>query len=327
MGFLVENPGILTTVQDEGRFGYQQYGVSPAGPMDTESFYIANLLVGNKRNEAVLEVTFSGPTLIFFEDTVIAVTGGFMQPTVNGKDIPTYQAVPVRRGDVFSMGMTNGNGSRAYIAFAGGLDVKRVMHSKSTLMRNEIGGVKGRKLIDGDYIDFAAPKETLPFMERRKLTQPEFPKNEITVRVVLGPQDDAFSDAEVRNFFWHSATITNEFDRMGCRLQREMPLKHLVDGNIISDGIAFGSIQVPTDGQPIIMMADRQSTGGYTKIGTVISVDLPKISQSMPGFTIHFIQVSVDLAQDLMIKRQKKLDAFESYFNGEDAIDERQKGL
>ena len=144
-------------------------------------------------------------------------------------------------------------------------------------------------------------------MEMRKLEPEVFPKKELTLRVVTGPQDTDFTEEELRRFFWYGAEITNEFDRMGCRLQREEPLKHIGDGNIITDGIAFGSIQVPSNGQPIIMLADRQSTGGYSKIGTVISVDLPKLTQSVPGYRVRFVRIGIELAQNLYIRRQQKL--------------------
>lgn len=315
MGFLVENPGIQTTVQDEGRFGNQQYGVSPAGPMDLKSFWIANILVGNPRSEAVLEMTFQGASLTFDEDNVIAVTGGDLGPALNGSPIPMYQAVSVHAGDQLTFGITNGNGCRAYLAFAGGLDLPLVMGSKSTLMRNHMGGVDGRKLEKGDRIAFAAPKKELPGMEARRLTQAVFPKGELTLRVVAGPQEDAFSEEELKKFFWYSAKITNESDRMGCRLEREEPIKHLTDGNILTDGISFGSIQIPPNGQPIIMMADRQTTGGYTKIGTVISVDLPKLAQSMPGYKVRFVRVSIELAQILYLRQLKTIQDLDQRLN------------
>lgn len=317
MGITVEAPGILTTVQDAGRFGYQQYGVSPAGPMDTRSFQIANLLAGNRRGEGALEITVAGPRLRFDEANMIAITGGNLSPSINGEPVPMYQALQVRAGDVLSFGMVCGNGCRGYVAFSGGLDIPLVMGSKSTLMRNQIGGVKGRKLETGDVIGFTAPKTELPHMEKRILKPEAFPSGEITLRVVTGPQDTAFSEEELRRFFWYGAEITNEFDRMGCRLKREKPLRHLKDGNIITDGIAFGSIQVPTNGQPIIMLADRQSTGGYTKLGTVISTDLPLLAQSLPGCRVRFVRVSLKLAQELYIRQKKKLDALEVFFENE----------
>lgn len=311
MGIAVENPGIQTTVQDAGRFGYQQHGVSPAGPMDSRSFQLANILVGNQRGQGALEITFAGPTLRFDEANVIAVTGGDLVPKVNGTPIPMYQAVLIRAGEVLSFGMGTMNGCRAYLAFAGGLDVPYVMGSQSTLMRNHLGGYEGRKIEKGDYIRFTEPKTELPMMEQRRIRPEIFPKQEIILRVVTGPQDLEFSELELRRFFWYSAEITNEFDRMGCRLKREEPLVHLNDGNIISDGIAFGSIQVPTNGQPIIMLADRQSTGGYTKIGTVISVDLPKLAQSVPGYRVRFVRVGIKLAQELYLRQMEEMSQLE----------------
>ena len=311
MGIIVEKPGILTTVQDEGRFGYQQYGVSPSGPMDTQSFYLANILVGNKKEEGVLEMTFMGPTLRFEKDNIIAVTGGDLSPRVNGAAIPVYQAVLIHAGDTLSFAGGTGNGCRAYLAFAGGLDIPLVMGSKSTLMRNKLGGIEGRKLKEGDRIEFVNPKTSLPNMSIRKLEQEIFPRKELTLRVVTGPQDTEFTEEEIRHFFWYGAEITNEFDRMGCRLMREKPLKHKGDGNIITDGIAFGSIQIPSNGQPIIMLADRQSTGGYAKIGTVISVDLPKLAQSIPGYRVRFIRVGVELAQSLYVRRLREIKNLE----------------
>lgn len=315
MGIVIENPGILTTVQDEGRFGYQQFGVSPAGPMDTKSFYIANILAGNNRTEGALEMTFQGAQVRFEKDNIIAITGADMSPNIDGTPIPMYQAVLVHAGSVLTLGMTNGNGCRAYVAFAGGLDIAKVMGSKATLMRNELGGMDGRKLEKGDIIGFAAPRKKLPNMELRRLKPEIFPKKELTLRVVRGPQDYEFTEEECRKFFWYGAKISNEFDRMGCRLEREEPLHHIGDGNIITDGISFGSIQVPPNGQPIIMLADRQSTGGYTKIGSVISVDLPLLTQSMAGYRVRFVEVSIELAQDLYIRRLNELDNLEQKLN------------
>ena len=305
MGISVENGGILTTVQDEGRFGYQAYGVSTSGAMDSHAFHIANLLVGNKMTEGALEMTFMGPTLTFTCDNIIAVTGGDLMPMLDGQPMPMYQAVLVRKGQKLQFGGAR-NGCRGYIAFAGGLEIPEVMGSKSTLLRNNLGGVKGRKLEKGDTIAFTAPKTELSNMENRKVPADVYPADEVVLRVVLGPQDDEFTERGIRSFFWNSGVITDEFDRMGCRIERE-PIEHKGDGNINTDGISLGSIQVPANGKPIIMLADRQSTGGYAKIGTVISVDLPKIAQSRPGQKVRFIQVSLELAQSLYIRERNKM--------------------
>lgn len=316
MGILVKNPGPFTTVQDEGRFGYQQYGVTPSGAMDARAFHIANLLVGNPRGEGALELTFQGPELEFDEDTVIAVTGCDMQPSLNGRPIPRYAAVAVHAGDILKFGFSRDGGSRGYLAFSGGLDIPIVMDSKSTLASKNLGGYEGRALKKGDRIGFSASKSSLPNMQKRRCPIPVYPTKEICLRVVLGPQEDAFSKEEQRKFFWYPSRISAESDRQGCRLEREVPVKHIQDGNIISDGIAFGSIQVPTNGQPFIMMADRQTVGGYTKIGTVITADLPVIAQAKPGMTVRFIQVSMELAHMLYLRELQQLDELEQSLNG-----------
>ena len=318
MGISVENGGILTTVQDEGRFGYQAYGVSTSGAMDSHAFHIANLLVGNKMTEGALEMTFMGPTLTFTCDNIIAVTGVDLMPMLDGQPMPMYQAVLVRKGQKLQFGGAR-NGCRGYIAFAGGLEIPEVMGSKSTLLRNNLGGVKGRKLEKGDTIAFTAPKTELSNMENRKVPADVYPADEVVLRVVLGPQDDEFTERGIRSFFWNSGVITDEFDRMGCRIERE-PIEHKGDGNINTDGISLGSIQVPANGKPIIMLADRQSTGGYAKIGTVISVDLPKIAQSRPGQKVRFIQVSLELAQSLYIRERNKMLELDEKLNGQEAL-------
>ncbi len=309
-----EEGGILTTVQDEGRYGYQQSGVSPAGPMDARAFHIANILVGNDMGESALEITYMGPKIQFQETNIIAITGGDLQPRIDGMEVPMYEAIRVEAGMKLSF-MGPRNGCRGYIAFAGGLDVPVVMGSKTTLVRNHMGGVDGRKLEKGDKIDFCCAKTELPNWELRKVAKPVYPAREIVLRVVLGPQEDQFDRDGIRRFFWNSAVITNEFDRMGCRLERE-PMSQLGDGNIISDGISCGAIQVPADGKPIIMLVDRQTTGGYPKIGNVISVDLPKLAQAQPGFKIYFVQISLELAQDLYIRERKELADFANRLRG-----------
>lgn len=314
MGILIQEPGLFTTVQDEGRYGYQQFGVTPSGPMDARSFHIANLLVGNDLGEGALEMTFQGPTMKFEEANVVAVTGADMKPTLNGKPVPMYEAFVVEKDDVLKFQFAM-NGSRGYVAFAGGLDIPMLMESKSTLASKGLGGVDGRKLQKEDHIGFTAPKKELPHMESRKVAKPEFPNKEVVLRVIRGPQDDCFSEEEIRRFFWYGFKVTNEFDRMGCRLERSEPVKHLQDGNIISDGIACGSIQVPTNGQPIIMLADRQTVGGYTKIGTVISVDLSKLAQAKPGMDVRFVEVSLELAQDLYIRELEEMEQADKLLN------------
>jgi len=303
MGLKIMNGGFMTTIQDMGRYGYQETGMAVSGVMDTRAASLANILVGNDENEAVIEVTMMGPTMEFTADNLIAVTGGDLGASVDGNPIPTYQAVLVRAGQTLKFAGLK-NGARAFIAFAGGLDVPVVMGSKSTNLKSKIGGLEGRKLAAGDEIAFCEPKKWLPNMAKRVLAVPDFSAKEHTLRVILGPQNDHFMQRGIDTFLNSTYTITNEYDRMGCRMEGNL-IRHKNGGDIITDGISFGAVQVPSHGNPIVMMADHQTTGGYTKIANVISVDLPILAQCMPGHKIRFQWVTVEAAQKLY-RAQKK---------------------
>ena len=305
MGIQIINGGFLTTIQDMGRYGYQETGMSVSGVMDTRAASLANILVGNDTNEAVIEITMMGPTMKFTEDEIIAVTGGDLGAKIDGKPVERYRAVLVKAGQTLSfMGMYGG--SRAYIAFAGGLDIPVVMGSRSTNLKSKVGGYEGRKLGTGDEIAFRAPASWLPHMAERVYGLPSYGAKEWTLRVVMGPQDDCFTDKGINTFLNSTYTISNEYDRMGCRMDGPV-IEHVTDGNIISDGIAFGAIQVPTEGKPIIMMADRQTTGGYTKIANVISADFRLLGQLKAGDKVKFEKVSIQAAQEALLNQRAAL--------------------
>jgi len=313
MGIKIIKAGMLTTIQDMGRYGYQETGMAVSGVMDTRSTALANILVGNEETEGVLEVTIMGPTIEFTADNIIAITGGDLGAALDGKELPRYEAVLVKAGQTLSFAMPK-SGARAYVAFAGGLDVPVVMGSKSTNLKSKIGGFEGRKLETGDAIGFTAPKTDLPNLAQRKLPVPDFSAREHELRVVLGPQDDCFPQSSIDTFFNNVYTISNEYDRMGCRMQGEV-IKHKVGGDIITDGISFGAVQVPSHGNPIVMMADHQTTGGYTKIGNVISVDLPILAQCMPGHKIHFKWISIEAAQYWYCREKKEFSELKAKLN------------
>lgn len=308
MGFLVENAGMLTTIQDAGRFGYESFGISPSGPMDERAFNVANILVGNELGESALEATILGPTIVFDEANVIAITGADMRPMLNGQSVELYQAFAVKAGDRLQL-QAAVRDCRSYIAFAGGLDVPKVMGSKATALQNKIGGFNGRKLSRGDRVAFCSAR---PQLSSLRVANAPASANKINgakiLRVILGPQDDAFTPEGLNNFLSQPYTIGNEFNRMGCRLEGAK-ISHKTDGNIISDGMVTGAIQVPTTGQPIIMLAERQTVGGYTKIATVISVDLPVIGQCKPGDVIRFQAIDVAEAQRLWREYHQELQA------------------
>jgi biotin-dependent carboxylase-like uncharacterized protein len=301
-GITILNPGLLTTVQDGGRIGYQAFGVSVSGVMDPRAMNIANILVGNDDNEAVLECTMMGPQIRFDVSNVIAVTGGDLGASIDGQPIPTYRAVKVQAGQTLRFTGLRG-GCRAFIAFAGGLDIPLVMGSRSTYMKAKIGGLEGRKLQKDDVIGFRDPKETIHNFDIRGFT-PEFvPRKEYTLRVILGPQDDMFTDEGLKTFLSETYTVTPEFDRMGCRLDGPV-IAHKNGGDIISDGIAFGAIQVPSAGKPIIMLADRQTTGGYTKIANVITADFRLLAQMKAGDKVRFEKTSIAAAQEALLAQR-----------------------
>lgn len=308
MGFRVLKGGMLTTVQDLGRTGYQSQGFGVSGVMDVRSFKIANLLLDNPENEAVLEFTLMGPILEFTSETIIAITGGDFQPRINGKPAKMYTALYMHKGDILDFKGCR-TGSRGYIAFSSYLDIPVVMGSRSTNIKCSIGGFKGRRLMEGDYIGFRVKRRYLPYFLSRSLNLNEFDQEETTLRVIMGPQDNMFTSAGKETFLNSEYTVTSDFDRMGCRLEGPF-IAYKTTSDIISDGIAFGSVQVPTHGKPIILLSDRQTTGGYAKIATVISVDIPKLVQRKTDHKVRFEAVTIEAAQQLLLDEMKELDGF-----------------
>ncbi len=306
MGIRILKGGMLTTVQDLGRTGYQSQGFNVAGVMDVRSFKIANLLIDNPENEAVLEFTLIGPTIEFTSISIIAITGGDFQPTVNGEPVEMYKALYMQKGDVLKFGSAK-TGTRGYVSFGNYLSIPVVMGSRCTNLKTRQGGFKGRKLEAGDYIGFRRKCQYLPFFLSRKLDIDEFEETSATLRVVMGPQDDRFSAQGIETFLNSEYTVTSDFDRMGCRLDGPF-IAPKTTSDIISDGIVFGSVQVPSHGKPIILLADRQTTGGYAKIATVASVDIPKLVQRKTDHKIRFKAISVEEAQQLFREESKEFD-------------------
>lgn len=285
MAFRVIVPGALSTVQDLGRFGYQKSGMPCSGVMDQKAYESANQLVNNQKNEAVIEHTVFGGSYRFQSDTVIALTGADMKPSIDGKACPMYRPVFVPSGGILSLGAAV-NGCRTYLAAAGGILVPSVLGSRSTNLKCKIGGFQGRALQSGDLLDTGTL--SVPFQQIKDLSlkAPVYSK-EIKVRVIEGPQSDYFTEKGLNLFYSAPYTVSEQSDRMGCRL--EGPAVESIHGtDIVSDGIVFGSIQITSSGMPIVLMADRQTTGGYAKIATVITDDLPLLAQAVPGTTIHF---------------------------------------
>ena len=303
--FLVHEAGPQTTVQDLGRPGYLRYGIPPSGPMDLASFLLANRLVGNPDNAAALECTFSGPRLEMRGESVVAVTGAGMLLTINDREVERWAAVPVKAGDVVKLGPAR-RGVRAYVAFAGGIDVPLALGSRSTYLRGALGGIQGRQLMKGDVVNLLQS----PMAARPRRVRPEMIPSyggEVEARVILGPQADRFTREGIEAFLGEPYEMTPQADRMGARL-RGPAVTHTRGHDVISDGIPLGGIQVVGEGQPIILLVDRQSTGGYTKVATVCSFDIGRVGQVNPGQRLRFKAITVPESHTLLTQERKKLE-------------------
>ena len=306
--FEVLAPGLLTTVQDVGRPGYQRFGVPRGGALDAFALAAANALVGNPPDAAGLEVTLVGPVLRVAAEGLVACTGADLGFTIDGEPAALWQAHRVRPGQVLRFAGRR-SGCRAYVAVAGGIAVPPVMGSRSTDIRARIGGVAGRALARGDHLPVGplpadwrerAGLSLPPALRRHGLPQP--------ARVVLGPQDDRFLPVAFERLLGAPYRVSAQSDRMGYRLTGPR-LVHRDGADIVSEGNAPGSIQVPGNGQPIVLLADRQTTGGYAKIATVVSADLDFLAQAAPGDRITFRAVDVATAHRLRRERLEMLAA------------------
>jgi len=291
----VVDGGMLTTIQDLGRYGYQRYGVPTSGAMDLFSLRAANRLVGNSDGAACLEMTLVGPRLRFLAPATIAVTGADLGAQLDGRPVPLWESVLVEPGtELWFAGPESG--IRAYLAVAGSLDVPLVLGSRSTYTRSALGGLDGRRLQAGDTLDVVGEGPVL-LGGTLRLPADRRPAcgHAHVLRVVLGPQDDRFTSAGIETFLSSTYTVAPQSDRMGYRLSGPR-IEHLRGPDIISDGTPFGAVQVAGDGVPIVLMADRGTAGGYTKIATVIGPDIPKLAQAAPGETVTFEAVTLDAA-------------------------------
>jgi len=308
LAFEVLKPGMFTTVQDLGRFGHQMQGVPVAGAMDGAALRIGNILLGNDDNSAGLEITVIGPTLkVLNGEACCAITGAEIGVSKNGVPLACWTAHRLAPADILSFASppqykdAGAGGARAYLCVSGGFDVPLSMGSRSTYTRGGFGGHEGRALKAGDVLKTLAPGILWAECEGlgcppglRPARDPGAP-----LRVVPGPQDDAFTEEGLETFYSAEYVITNSADRMGYKMEGPV-ISHKEGADIISDGICLGSVQVPGYGQPIVMLADRQTTGGYTKIGVVCTVDLGNLAQRLPGQKVRFVKTTVADAVGLL---------------------------
>lgn len=293
--FRVLQPGMLTSVQDRGRFGYQDQGVPPAGAMDEYALRAANALCGNSIGAAVLEFTMYGGSHEFVEGGSFALAGADMSARLNDHRLPLWQQCKAGAGDRLTLGWAR-RGCRLYLGIQGGIDVPLELGSRSTYLPGKFGGFHGRMLAIGDELHSLLGQE-------KEATPATFPPDWIpsyesafTVRVILGPQQECFTEDGIATFLANEYSITSQADRMGYRLAGQpIQIKGIAD--ILTDGVPAGAVQVQNEGQPLLLLADRQTTGGYAKIACVISADLWRLGQAKPGDSIRFQAVELVEAQ------------------------------
>lgn len=305
---LVVRGGLFSTLQDFGRFGYQRFGISASGAMDTVAMRIANALVGNAPGAAVVEMTMLGlAATVEAEGCRVAVAGADFVIAINGRPAEAWRSHDLARGDRLEVGAAR-SGMRGYLAVAGGFALAPTLGSLSTHSRSGIGGLDGRALQAGDRLPLHHPAPSGPLLV---LDAADRPRTDGPIRVVLGPQQDAFTPAGIETFLASAYRVTEKADRMGCRLDGPV-IEHARGFNIVSDGIMNGSIQVPGQGTPIVLLADRQSTGGYPKIATVIGPDLHRLGQRRPDDEIRFRRVTIDEAEAIAAEHAGAMRAIPS---------------
>jgi antagonist of KipI len=315
------DPGLMTTVQDLGRFGYQKDGITPGGAMDPLALRVANILVGNEEREAGLEMTLKGPKIEFLHDSLIAICGADLSPRIADFRVPNWCAISVKEGSILTFG-DNRWGCRAYLAVSGGIAVPEVMNSKGTYLRAAIGGIDGRPLKTGDDVPMGSDRTAtfqvraggpMPFALSERRMRPEdaleFYERDRPLRVLRGPHWDLFDERDRGVFLHEMFEVSASSDRMGYRLSGPL-LDSSKRDELISSAVLSGTVQVPPSGEPIVLMADRQTTGGYPMIGLVATADLPLVAQLRPGDEVRFEEVIIKWAQTALRSQAGRLRSF-----------------
>jgi antagonist of KipI len=325
MSVTVLRPGLLTTVQDLGRYGYQKDGILVSGAMDVVALRTANLLVGNLESAAGLEITLLGPRLRFEAGYLIALTGANLSPTIQGQPVGLHRPVWVGAGTELAFGAPR-VGSRAYLAVAGGFDVTQVLGSRSTYLRAGFGGLHGRAVQAGDELPVAAPTPVGQQLGRAIANtrgaatwaqaswhanpQPYPPQVPQRIRAIAGPEYEQFSASSQQALWEQAFTVTPQADRMGYRLQGPT-LTRATDAELLSSAVTFGTVQVPAGGQAIVLLADHQTTGGYPRVAQAITADFSVLAQLRPGQELRFEQVSLADAHALYLAQERRLHALQ----------------
>jgi antagonist of KipI len=327
MSLRILRPGLLTTVQDLGRPGYQHLGVVVSGAMDALALRGANLLVGNDEGAAGLEITLLGPTIRFESEQLIALTGADLSPTLDGQPMPPHRPVAVRAGTVLAFGAARA-GCRAYLAVAGGLAVPLVLGSRATYLRAALGGWHGRALLAGDELPVGQPTAasqqlrgvlalataSRAWAAARWTPGPLLcprPQPVPLLRALRGPEYAQFTLASQQAFWRELFLLTPAADRMGYRLQGP-GLTRATPPELLSSAVTLGTVQVPPGGQPIVLLADAQTTGGYPRLAQVITADFSALAQARPGQQLRFAEVTLAEAQALYLAQERRLRALKN---------------
>lgn len=299
----IMKPGVYTTIQDQGRYGYQASGIVVSGVMDKRSYELGNIIL-QQQNAPAFEFVMTGPTLKFHQSAVITITGAAFQPTIDGQQISMWRPVQVLAGSILAIGSAK-RGMYGYL-FVKGLDIPQTLGSTSTYEKANLG----KRLQKGDTF------HVIPSSVKKvnwSLKPLNFDKH-VTIHVVKGTEYNLFTEASLKQFFHTPYIVTTEANRMGYRLQG-LTLQQKVQQELLSSAVTYGTIQVPPNGQPIVLMADRQTTGGYAKIAQVISTDLSTLAQCMPGTSILFKLISLEEAQTILIREYRAYQLLKKIIN------------
>jgi len=297
-GFEVISSGIFTLLQDKGRFGLTHLGVTNSGVMDEYAALMAQKLLHNESNTNILEIAFSNVVLKATQDTTLCVTGAKCEFFINDQSRQSWQTYDINQGDTVKIGKIT-QGQRVYLAVKDGFDIPKEFGSNATTVKEKIGGISGQQIKSNDFLPYKKQNQKFSNLYHQRLQPihvPKYDEEVLTLRVLLSYQEESFSALEKEKFFNSVYTVTSDFNRMACKLSGE-EIKSDLDG-IISEGISFGSIQIPKDGQPIVLLKERQTIGGYPKIGSVINIDCFKLAQRKIGTKICFEPIDIQTAQE-----------------------------
>jgi biotin-dependent carboxylase-like uncharacterized protein len=317
MAIRVREPGLLSTVQDTGRFGEYALGMPPSGAMDVFSYQVGNYLVGNAEGAAGLEITYFGPELEFTQAALIALTGAEMPPRINGEEAPRWEALAVAEGDVLTFDYLR-NGARSYLAVAGGIEVPLFMHSRSTYTLIGLGGHEGRALQEGDELETGESQDGGERVGKR-VDEEHIPtySSETELRVIIGLASYRITEESMEEFLSTTWSVTPDADRVGYRyrggelkfVEREQPAGAGSDpANVVDFGYPIGSIQVPGGVEPIVLMNDAVTGGGYATIGTVISADRDRLAQTKTNDKTRFRSVELEEALEARRERRQQME-------------------